>query len=932
MRGVLVAIDLETTGLDVSSAHIIEIGAVKFNDRQIIETYTTLVDPESPIPAKITAITGIHQENLVGAPRIAEVLPRLRQFVGTAPVIGHNIDFDLSFLRKQGILIDNVAVDTYELASVLLPTTPRYNLNALMQQLNLSPEGNYHRALADAQATARVYMALWDKLMREVPIELVQEIVTAAQPLGWKGFPAFADAAQARADQPGTAALSPKNVFKVPDRQWKPLEPSPTSKRIDSYQASAYLEPGGQVAAAIDHYEPHIQQIEMLQAVCQAFNDQEHLLVEATAGSGRTLAYLLPAVLWAARNRQRVVIAVNTTSLQDQIMTRDIPLIKQALGLDFEATTLKGREAYLCPRRLQALRRRQPTSIEELRVLGKIEVCLNEGNTDGEGISLRGPAEYSSWARLTAQDEDCTLDRCENRMDGVCPFYQACRAAQAAHLVVINHNLLIADALTTPPEYRVLPDYDAVIVDEAHALEDAVTHSLSTRLDSTAIKRRLADLGTLKTGLLGDVIASTKPILPENYFAQIKGYAAIIAKAGKEMEHHVDSLFKALQAFLEATNNLRTSEFLIQTRINQDLRNNPAFSQVKAAWSILSQFTDGIADAMTKLSSALATLRQRFDLSEDLLDSVAATSRHLNAIHKQLNAFIAEPEENTVYWVEISQDLQVFSLRNAPLHIAPLIQKALWNSKKPVIVTGSTLRAGGSFDYMRKQLGAENARELALTSPFDYQQSTLVYLPTDMPEPQDRNRYQQFVERGIIELAAATNGRLLALFTGYTQLRQVAQNIAPRLALGNIAVLDQSDGTSRQALLESFHSTEKAVLLGTRDFWEDVDLPADDLVALVIVRLPFAVPSDPVFAARNETYDNSFDQYTVPDAILRFRQGFDQLISARRDRGIVAVFDKRMISKNYGQSFLDSLPLCTVRRSPMAELGAAAKEWLNGAS
>ncbi|MCC7449098.1 MAG: 3'-5' exoribonuclease [Anaerolineae bacterium] len=929
MRGVLVAIDLETTGLDVSSAQIIEIGAVKFSDHQIIETYTTLVDPESPIPAKITAITGIHQEKLVGAPKIADVLPRLRAFVGDAPVVGHNIDFDLGFLRKRGILTDNIAIDTYELASVLLPTTPRYNLNALMQQLNLEPEGSYHRALADAQATARVYMTLWDRLVQDVPVELLQEIVTAAQPLHWRGFPAFADALQARTDQPGTAQSS-RSVFKAPDRVWKPLQAAPTAETLDPYHTSAYLETGGAVASAIDHYEPRIQQIELLQAVCKALNDQEQLLVEAAAGTGRSLAYLLPAMLWAVRNKRRVVIAVNTASLQDQLLTRDIPLIKQALGLDIEATTLKGRGAYLCPRRLQALRRRLPTSIEELRVLAKVEVRLNEGNNDGDRISLRGPAEYSSWARLTAQDEDCTLDRCESRMDSICPFYRACRAAEAAHLVVINHDLLIADALTTPQEYRVLPDYDAVIVDEAHGFEEAVTSSLSTRLDSTAIKRRLADLGTLKTGLLGDVIASTKAILPDNYFTQIKGYAAIIAKAGKEMEYHVDSLFKALQACLEATNNLRTSEYLIQTRINQDLRNNPAFSQVKAAWSILSQFTDGIADAMSKLSAALATLRTRFDLSEDLLDSVAATSRHLNAIHRQLNAFIAQPEENTVYWVEISQDLQVFSLRSAPLHVAPLIQKALWNSKKTVILTGSTLRAGGSFDYIRKQLGAENARELPLTSPFDYQQSTLVYLPTDMPEPQDRSRYQQAVERGIIELAAATNGRLLALFTGYTQLRQVAQNIAPRLALGNIAVLDQSDGTSRQALLESFHSMEKAVLLGTRDFWEDVDLPADDLVALVIVRLPFAVPSDPVFAARNETYDNSFDQYTVPDAILRFRQGFDRLISARRHRGIVTVFDKRMISKSYGQAFLDSLPLCTVRRSPMAELGAAAKEWLNG--
>ncbi len=281
-----------------------------------------------------------------------------------------------------------------------------------------------------------------------------------------------------------------------------------------------------------------------------------------------------------------------------------------------------------------------------------------------------------------------------------------------------------------------------------------------------------------------------------------------------------------------------------------------------------------------------------------------------------------------IYWVEVSPDQDTISMRGAPLYIGPLVKKHLWDAKKTVIMTSATLRANSSFQYLRQRLGAEDVRELALTSPFNYEDSTLIFLPTDMPEPQERGKYQQAVERGIIELATATNGRLLVLFTGYTLLRQVAQDIAPRLALGNIAVFDQSDGTSREMLLEGFRGAEKAVLLGTRSFWEDVDLLGDDLVALVIVRLPFAVPSDPVYAARNETFENSFDQFTIPDAILRFRQGFDRLIRARSERSVVAIFDKRMISKSYGQSFLDSLPACTVQRAPMAELGAAAKAWL----
>jgi DNA polymerase-3 subunit epsilon/ATP-dependent DNA helicase DinG len=205
-----------------------------------------------------------------------------------------------------------------------------------------------------------------------------------------------------------------------------------------------------------------------------------------------------------------------------------------------------------------------------------------------------------------------------------------------------------------------------------------------------------------------------------------------------------------------------------------------------------------------------------------------------------------------------------------------------------------------------------------------------VYLPTDIPEPNQRNTYQEMLERGIIELATLTEGRMLCLFTSYTQLRQTAQAVAPRLALGNITVLDQSSGSSRQLLLDSFVSEERAVLMGTRSFWEGVDIPGQDLSALVIARLPFSVPSDPIFAARSEVYgDRSFMQYSVPDAILRFRQGFGRLIRRKDDRGVVAIFDKRVISKRYGQLFLDSLPPVTIERGPLANLPTSAKRWLD---
>jgi DNA polymerase-3 subunit epsilon/ATP-dependent DNA helicase DinG len=235
------------------------------------------------------------------------------------------------------------------------------------------------------------------------------------------------------------------------------------------------------------------------------------------------------------------------------------------------------------------------------------------------------------------------------------------------------------------------------------------------------------------------------------------------------------------------------------------------------------------------------------------------------------------------------------------------------------------MRVGGGFDFMGARLGADDeVHGIAIEPPFQAQQPIMVYLPTDMPEPQDRNRYQQFVERGIIELAAALDGRLLVVFTSFTQLRQATQNMAARLALGNIAVFDQSDGTSRQALLDGFASTPRSVLLGTHTLWEDVETPFRDLSAMIVVRLPFAVPTDPIVAARGETFKSSFDEFTIPDAVLRFRQTINQMLTARGERSIIAILDRRLTSKQYGQIFLDSLPPNTTQRATMSEIAIAA--------
>ena len=290
---------------------------------------------------------------------------------------------------------------------------------------------------------------------------------------------------------------------------------------------------------------------------------------------------------------------------------------------------------------------------------------------------------------------------------------------------------------------------------------------------------------------------------------------------------------------------------------------------------------------------------------------------------------IFEPTHEQIYWADLQPDSDRLALHAAPLHIGSLMERYLWNEKSSVIVTSATLTTTGEFDYLRGRLSAQEADELALGSPFDFETAALLYLINDIPEPNDQRGHQRALESGLINLCRASGGRALVLFTSYDQLKRTSRAISPILANDDILVYEQGEGASAHTLLENFRLSDRAVLLGTRAFWEGVDIPGESLSVLVIAKLPFAVPSDPIVAARAETFEDPFYQYSLPDAILRFRQGFGRLIRTQSDRGLVAVFDRRVLTKKYGRYFIDSLPKCTTRTGSLAELPKVAAKWLN---
>ena len=943
MAKTLVALDLETTGLEPDRDAIIEIGAVKFKGGRVEAEFSSLVNPNRKLTPFITRLTGITDSMLVNAPRLPALLPKLEAFVGDAPVVGHNVQFDLGFVRARGILRYNDALDTYDLASVLLPSAGRYNLGALGKTLGITLPAT-HRALDDSRVTVAVYHALYQKAL-QLPLDVLAEIVQLGQEISWGADHIFAEALRERSKEQVAArrvaggiaggAVGPLFGNGAGSHDDRPLQRKSSITRLDLDELAALLEHAGPFSRHFPNYEYRAEQVQMLRAVGRAFSEGRHLIVEAGTGTGKSVGYLIPAAKWAMQNGERVVVSTNTLNLQDQLIRKDIPDLQAALDLDFRVAVLTGRSHYLCPRRLENLRRHGPKTADEMRVLAKVLVWLHETEalTDAADrplaeISL-GPHERAVWLRISAEDEGCTSEMCQTKMHGVCPLHRARKAAQAAHVVVVNHALLLADIAS---ENRVIPEYRYLVIDEAHHLEAATTDGLSFEVNRPDLERRLRDLGGPSAGLLGQIGANTRAAVPPDTYARIDreiNRAYDDATAALALTRR---FFEAVAQFMEEQREAQAlGEYTQQVRVIAATRSQPYWELVEMQWEELRRVLAPLAEALIRLGAGLTELDE-FDIDErdDLVSATNAAGRHLAEIIGQLDGLVIKPEPAMIYWAEARREADRVSLRAAPLHVGPLVEKYLWHAKESVVLTSATLTTAGEFDYLRGRLSADEADELAVGSPFDYETSTLLLLAEDIPEPQARLEYQKAVEKCLISLCSATRGRALVLFTSYAQLKSTSAAIREPLARAGVDVYDQADGTPRTALLESFKTSTSAVLLGTKSFWEGVDVPGEALSVLVIVKLPFDVPTDPIVAARSETFERAFNEYTVPEAILKFRQGFGRLIRSRSDRGVVVILDRRILSKAYGRMFLDSLPACTVRRLPMAQFPREATRWIDG--
>ena len=979
-----VAFDLETTGLNPKRDAIIEFGAVRFQHGGPRDYYSTCINPGRPLPVRIQQLTGIRPADVAGAPAIEEVIPEILSFFanGAQAVVAHSAGFDVSFLRAAGIKLNVPVLDTYELATILLPGQESYSLGELCKDLSIPLEAA-HRAGHDAEATAELLLRLLERIS-VLPETVLETLSEAGRGSKWGPTILFDDELRRR-EQAGLDGNRDGLTRPVPrsPSPLSPLTPDPSPREVAGDFLFAAFSEEGPLSTEFDAesgtaFETRDGQLQMAQQTLDALNRGDHSIIEAGTGTGKSLAYLLPAAAWAMCNENRVVIATHTLPLQDQLLEKELPRVAQVLAdlgphlngghsRDVRAMTLKGRSRYLCTRRLanwlDATRAGGGLFAEsltplELRFLAKLLVWLPHTQSgDLSELPIHDRQERALMSHVASHADECSLERCAfgrptARHDFLGGRYrdfylEAHRQAISAHLLVVNHALLLADVAAGG---QVLPEYDALIVDEAHHLEGAATDQFTRQVDLRML-----------TYLLDGLDRAVNHLAAHLGQDHLQNLGTQVATASQDLRSSIPPFAEALYEFVQRHAETKApargpSTYPQQVALDSRMRAQPAWSEIEIEWDEISRSIGRVLGRLTELAERLDASQwwQYEDESGNMSATGNGTAHALQTLHygqtdladllQVADDVILRPlnhQEESVAWLELSEsgrsstrrstrsrrEADTVILRSAPIQVGEKLSSELFNKKRAVVLTGATLQAGDHFDYLRDRLGCWDANGSVIDSPFDYKRNALLYLPSDMPPPHHQN-YQPALEEAIQQAALAAEGRTLVLFTSHSHLRASADAIRTPLAAAGLTVIQQGEG-GRRRNLRDFRANPNSVLMGTSSYWEGIDLPGDQLVCLIIVRLPFAVPTDPLYAARSQLYEDAFHEYAVPEAVIRLRQGFGRLIRSATDRGIVVLLDSRLWQRNYGHVFLDALPNCTRRQSPLSHLAEAVHGWLN---
>ncbi len=710
--------------------------------------------------------------------------------------------------------------------------------------------------------------------------------------------------------------------------------------------------PDSEIPKALRGYEKRDEQLTMAAGIADGFNNNKIVLAEAGTGVGKSMAYLVPSIIWAVNNGERVVVSTNTINLQEQLIHKDIPFLQKNMKEEFKAALIKGRGNYVCKRKSRVLQAEGAYLFEDSNKIEEAALIDWIANTkDGSRSDLNFIPKEASWEKVASEADVCMRAKCFFYND--CFFYRARREAAAACILVANHHLLFADLAVKNEmgidDGGVMPPYQRIILDEAHNIENIATEYFGGSISKRGIMQllgRFVGRKDKKKGLLPYIytkIIVKRNVFPDLFISSMEDIILrrVIPSIGTVSSQIVELFdFTAYLVLDIKEDDTAVHESGRKARITGYVENSPGWAEIKQKSKSLVNDIKGLHRYLQKMVKELSDMCDGDDYNDlqPSLISLKAYTKRLERFIDTLKTFYFQNMEGAVKWVDLTGSAKnsPVRLKISPLSVAEAMNRNVFDLYKTVILTSATLSVSGKFNFIKERIGLDMTEdklsEILLESPFDYERQAFIGVPSDLPPP-GSGKFSLEISKIIRESLLASDGRAFVLFTSYKLLNELYMKLKNDILLSDYNMMRQGD-LPRHELVKRFRKDEKSIIFGTDSFWEGVDVSGDALMNVIITKLPFSPPDDPVVEARTELIEkeggSAFMHYLLPGAVLKFRQGFGRLIRNKTDRGSILILDTRIIKKGYGRAFINSLPKCRVNKIPGPDLVCEMKAFFEG--